>query len=83
MKKAYSKPQIQFEDFTLSTNIAGDCEVPTNLPSNSTCGLDFSGVTVFLEGMGGCTLEVDNLGGDGEFNQICYHVPYGQNIFNS
>ena len=85
MKKAYSKPQFLFEDFTLSTNIAGDCEVDTHLPSNNTCGVDFSGVTVFLEGMGGCAggIEVDNVGGDGEFNKICYHVPYGQNLFNS
>lgn len=84
MKKAYSKPHILFEDFTLSTNIAGDCEIDTDTKSNNDCGLNFSGVMVFLTGMGGCSgIQVDNVGGDGEFNKICYHVPYGQNLFNS
>lgn len=85
MKKVYSKPEIMFEDFTLSVNIAGDCEEKTNNPSNSTCGMDFSGLKVFLDGMGGCSdIPVDNVGGDGEFNGICYHVPSGdKNLFNS
>lgn len=84
MKKTYTKPQIALERFTLSTNIAGDCEKKTNNPSNSTCGLDFSGLMVFLDTMAGCTdIKVDNVGGDGEFNEICYHVPYGENLFNS
>lgn len=84
MKKAYSKPHILFEDFTLSTNIAGDCEIDTDTKGSNDCGLNFSGVMVFMQGMDGCTgIQVDNLGGDGEFNKICYHVPYGQNLFNS
>lgn len=85
MKKVYSKPEIMFEDFTLSTNIAGDCEVKTNLPSNSTCGMDFSGLKVFMTGISGCTdIAVDNVGGDGQWNSICYHVPSGgDNLFNS
>ena len=84
MKKVYMKPEIMFESFTLSTNIAGDCEVKTWLPSNNSCGLDFSGVTVFMTGMNGCTdIQIDSEGGDGEWNNICYHVPYGENLFNS
>ena len=84
MKKRYEKPQIVFEDFTLSTNIAGDCDVQTNLPSNSTCGMDFSGLHVFLDEMDGCAdIEITNVGGDGDFNGICYHIPYGDNLFNS
>lgn len=84
MRKAYSKPEILFESFTLSTNIAGSCKTDTYLPSNDQCGLDFSGLIVFMEGMGGCTdIQVGNEGGDGEFNGICYHVPYGDNLFNS
>ena len=80
MKKRYEKPEIVFEDFTLSTNIAGDCETKTNLPSNSTCGLNFSGLMVFLDGMNGCSdIEIDNVGGDGDFNGLCYHVPTGDN----
>ncbi|MBQ8813365.1 MAG: hypothetical protein IJZ85_02555 [Lachnospiraceae bacterium] len=85
MKKIYTKPEIMFESFALSSNIAGDCEMQTNLPSNSTCGLDFSGLKVFLDGMGGCSdIEVDNVGGDGEYNGICYHVMTGgKNLFAS
>lgn len=85
MKKVYSKPEIMFEDFTLSVNIAGDCEEKTNLPSNSTCGMDFSGLKVFLDGISGCSdITVTNLGGDGEYNGICYHIPTGdKNLFNS
>ena len=85
MKKAYTKPVVMFHDFSLTTSIAGDCEVKTDTQSNSTCGLDFSGLKVFLDGMGGCTdIPVTNTGGDGEYNGICYHVPSGnQNLFNS
>ena len=85
MKKVYSKPEIMFEDFTLSVNIAGDCEEKTNLPSNSTCGMDFSGLTVFLDNMGGCSdIKVPSSNGDGEYDGICYHIPTGdKNLFNS
>lgn len=84
MKKVYSKPEIFFEDFTLTTNIAGDCEHKTNTPSSYQCGVNASGINVFLEGMTGCEdFEVVAVGGDGEFNNICYHVPYGENLFNS
>jgi len=86
MKKTYKKPIAIIENFSLATSIAGDCETKTNMPSNNSCGLDFSGVTVFMQDMGGCAggIEVDNLGGDGEFNGICYHVPTGDNnLFNS
>ncbi len=85
MKKAYSKPQIMFEDFTLTTNIAAGCEVKTETPSWNQCGVDASGVNVFLTGMTGCEgfpVTPDG-GGDGSFGNICYHVPYGENLFNS
>ena len=84
MKKVYSKPEIVFENFSLSTNVAGDCEKKTNLQSENACGMDFSGLMVFLDGMGGCKdIGILNMGGDGEFNGICYHVPSGENLFNS
>lgn len=75
-----------FESFLMSTNIAGDCEVKTHSPSNSTCGLSFSdGSSVFLTGMNGCkTFEVTPENGDGMWNGICYHVPNDtNNLFNS
>ena len=69
----------------MSTNIAAGCETTTDLPSENECGMDFSGLIVFMEGMNGCSdIKVDNLGGDGEFNKICYHVPSGSNdLFTS
>lgn len=85
MKKVYSKPEIMFESFTLSTNIAGDCEVKTDVQSNNSCGMEFSGLLVFMEGMTGCAdIQVDNIGGDGNHNGICYHTLSGEkNLFNS
>lgn len=86
MKKVYSAPQILFESFVMSTNIAGDCEEKTNLPSNTTCGVEFSdGSSVFMVGMTGCeTFKVEASNGDGEWNGLCYHVPNNEyNLFNS
>lgn len=86
MKKTYSKPEILFESFTMSTNIAGDCEVRTNLPSNLTCGVWFEGVGfVFVTGMNGCgEFPVDMDKETASFNGLCYHVPdSNNNLFNS
>lgn len=84
--KKYTKPMIVFESFTLSTNIAGDCDVKTDTKSNHDCWMDFSGVPVFLEGMSGCKngIQIKNEGGDGEFNGICYDVfTSDKQLFNS
>lgn len=85
MKKVYRKPQIMFEDFTLSTNIAAGCEEKTNLPSVNQCGVLMSGLYVFIEGMTGCgDFPIQGTGGDGEANGICYQVPSGEkNLFTS
>lgn len=85
MKKEYSKPEITFEDFSLSTNIAGDCENPTNLQSNGDCGIKFGNQVVFMDWMGACTgddgFPVEE---GGSFNGICYHTPVDtNNVFNS
>ena len=67
MKKEYSKPIVVFEDFALSTNIAGDCEIKTDLQSKNACGVDASGIQVFMTGMTGCFFEVpSDGGGDGD-----------------
>lgn len=83
MKKVYSKPEIIFEDFALSTNIAGTCAVDTNLPSNPDgCGYLPEGApqVIFLTGMAGCIRQFK----DEEYNGICYHVPNETNdLFNS
>ena len=85
MKKVYEKPMIVFENFSMSTNIAAGCEVQTNTPSENQCGVNMSGINVFLEGMTGCDdFPVTNVGGDGQYGNLCYHVPVGKdNLFNS
>lgn len=81
MKRQYSKPDILFEDFSLSTAISGTCEVKTNTPSKESCGYDVEGTTVFLTGINGCVFPIE----DGSVNDgLCYHVPVDtNNLFNS
>ena len=82
MKKKYEKPMIIIEDFSLDTTIAGDCEVPTNTPNSGNCGLDFGpNIVIFTESVQQCTKDYG--ADDGEYNGICYHVPLGDNLFNS
>lgn len=87
MKKTYTKPGIVFESFLMDTNIAGDCEVKTNTPSKSQCGINYGPFVVFLDATGSlCTGagRVPSTGGDGDYNGLCYHVPTGdKNLFNS
>ena len=90
MKKTYMKPEIMFEDFTLTTNIAAGCESQdVNASTINSCGLDFSGVAIFIEGMTGCLggIEVPDPDRTGDaqdpYTGICYHNPSGTNIFNS
>lgn len=85
MKKEYKKPVVILESFALATSVAAGCEVQTNTSSYNQCGVEFSGINVFMTNMTGCEgFEVEEEGGDGEFNGLCYHVPIGsQNLFNS
>ena len=85
MRKAYSKPEILFESFTLNTNIAGDCNKKTNTPAQYSCAYEiedeFLGtLKIFLDTMTGICFTTE---ADGEYNGICYHTPYGENLFNS
>jgi hypothetical protein len=83
MSRAYSKPTIIYEDFSLSTSVA-NCEEKTNLPSYLACGLPLPGVgTVFVDGNTGCKLKPSALDpkapSDQIYNGVCYHVPYEHN----
>ena len=85
MKKAYAKPEIIFESFSLSQNIAAGCEVITDTQSRGTCGLEWGPDILFLDSMGNvCTGngKVTSVGGDGEANGICYHV-FSTNAMNN
>jgi hypothetical protein len=82
MRKTYTKPQIMFENFTLSTNIAGPCEHVTKLPSALQCPYEDPEleVNVFVERANGCSYTVAS----GEHNGICYHIPSeNYNLFGS
>ena len=86
MKKNYSKPDILFESFSLSTDIAGGCEVKIATPSANQCGIRIAGnEVVFLENISGCATVVEDGSDDlAALNGLCYHVPnQSYNLFNS
>ena len=88
MRKAYSKPQILFEDFTVSTSIATGCKETGANSAYLTCGFDFPGIgSVFTTALTAvCTgfAVPDNGDKDGVWNELCYHVPDGDNaLFTS
>lgn len=81
MKKPYSEPDIVFESFSLSTNIAAGCEEkPYNY--TDTCGVLWGKKTIFLQEMNGCASKIENE--DPSYNKLCYHVPIDTyNVFYS
>lgn len=83
MKKCYSKPEIAFEDFSLSVSIAAGCEQIVNSGVN-VCKwyISFGSGTreVFNDSVsGGCQTTPAEAG----FDTLCYHVPDGYNTFTS
>lgn len=79
MKKRYQKPEVSFEDFELSTNIANLCAEKAEGPTNGTCGVTIPGVPgiVFTDKVAECTRT------DGDYG-YCYHVPTDTTkLFNS
>ena len=83
MRKQYSKPEIMFEDFSLSESIAAGCNVIIPEPVSDECGWPLEGSNnkvMFLVSMNGCNRQVD----DNINNGFCYHVPVdGSMLFNS
>lgn len=80
MKKTYSKPDIVFEDFSLSSSIAGTCNVIVNNSVENSCAYfdERNNKYVFTNEIAACTTK--NQDGDG----ICYHIPLESNdLFNS
>ena len=83
MKKEYCKPDVFFEDFTMSTNIAAGCE---EKPFGNTdmCGVKWSKGQILFSDIPGtiCTKKV--IDGSSEANGLCYHNPYDSyNVFYS
>lgn len=84
MKKAYSKPMITFESFTLSTNIAAGCEVKTSLLGKGACGYSTKLGVVFTSLVDDCRITEGVDTTNESYNDICYHVPSETyNLFNS
>lgn len=63
MKKTYVKPQIYFEDFQLSANIAAGCGKPIN-HTMETCQ-PVPGFVLFVDGNSSCQYTTDK-------NGVCY-----------
>lgn len=82
MKKAYTAPEIMFEDFTISTNIAAGCEAKSDLQAGGRCGFKWGKKIIFVDETTGCSVEV--VSGDGNYDGLCYHNPSEDyNVFNS
>ncbi len=84
MKKTYSKPDIAFESFSLSTSIAGNCEVKTDTKGGGECAYPMDGLGVlFVVGMNVCDLPITDEQSL-NYNGFCYHVPMeNSSLFNS
>lgn len=81
MKKTYKKPEIIFEDFSLSTSIALGCEFGAH-HAEYLCAYEdeYLEAVIFTETISACTTKMQ----DGVYNGLCYHVPSDQtNIFAS
>lgn len=91
MKKEYKKPEIMFENFSLSTTVAGDCGKFNGGPSEGTCPYvvslgAFGTADIFTSDLVGvCTTsEATDGTEDGMYNGVCYHAPTDlNNLFNS
>ena len=80
MKKEYCKPDIMFESFSLSTDIAAGCTAIIDTHRGGECGVNMEGLVVFTDKVNGCDFKIPDNGNNG----ICYHVPTGENnLFNS
>lgn len=81
MKKNYEKPEIMFDSFELSQNIAAGCAAIANYGENQ-CSVTYS--------EGGIELNLYNIQGvcyytgPGFEDMICYHAPGDwNNVFTS
>ena len=78
MKKAYEKPRVYFEDFQLSTSIAGGCAWTASFEENS-CPVKIPGTPEPYITDSACTFSVP-----GENDKFCYHTPMdNKNVFTS
>ena len=75
-KKTYSKPCVEFVDFSLTGSIAATCVYQGNNTDGNTCGYLDNGWTVYAIGSV-CDIIVTN-------PNFCYHVPTeDESVFSS
>ncbi len=87
MKKSYVKPQVYFENFQLSADIAKNCSESlwnkANHAENS-CGYQMGNLVLFTSTIEGCSENGIITDGDNIYDNICYHGPVGNlKLFNS
>ena len=82
MKKLYSKPEIMFENFSMSVNVAAGCEVITKLQGENACGYKpdrWIGGALFNKPENGCETAPT-----APYDSICYDTPNQvYNLFTS
>lgn len=86
MKKVYTAPEILFESFVMSTNIAGDCESIVGNPTKGTCAVIGTGNQAIFGGdVDACDFTPESMGGSNDmWDGFCYHVPTEKyTLFNS
>lgn len=75
MKKAYSKPEIMFEDFTLTNSITVGCAALVGAPTAGQCAYEVvtskGSKYIFTTGMTEICTSPES---DDEYNGLCYHV---------
>lgn len=86
MKRIYSKPDIMFEDFTLSTSIAAGCAITNPVQTQDVCAVRWNMggdyINIFNSGVGACDPQFSPI--FSENDSICYHNPSDENrLFNS
>lgn len=79
MKKAYSKPDVLFDSFSMVESIAS-CDIQSNF-QKGTCGVVMTeAITLFSEGVQACNWYFE----DQQYDGLCYHVPHeSYNVFSS
>ena len=88
MKKKYMKPEIMFEDFSLNTSIAANCEGIVDNATKGICAvIGTGGIKMFSSSISDCDFYPSNDENgkySDEWDGFCYHVPTEyNNLFNS
>ena len=79
MKKSYVKPQVYFESFQLSANIAAGCTPDFKVNYNvESCAWSDGVETIFVSSE--CSLKGNELEDAGK---ICYNIPFANSKFFS